>query len=103
MQLVVWSPQEGDPEMPLPVSGAFPAGTRQADVPADETVPPGAPVFSLLLEADTAAGALQSMQRFGESADDGGLFWRNAAAELAAELQSFTVQVRSGAEADEIA
>jgi hypothetical protein len=31
------------------------------------------------------------------------VFWRNAAAELAAELQSFTVQVRSGAEADEIA
>ena len=103
VQLVVWSPQEGDSETPLPVSGAFPAGIRQADVPAEETVLPGTPVFSLLLETDTAAGALQSMQRFGESADEGGLFWRNAATELAAALQSFTVQVRSEAEADEIA
>jgi len=41
------------------------------------------------------------LQSAGESSDDGGLFWRHAAADLAADLQNFRFQVPLEAEDDE--
>ena len=101
MQLVVWCPQRGDAEMPWPAMDGLPAGVRLADAPGGEALQPGNPAFSLLLETDSPAGALRVLQSAGESSDDGGLFWRHAAADLAADLQNFRLQVPLEAEDDE--